>query len=242
MHRSDRKSPDKSENVGDGLEFSSALHVDQGGDLSLNYAGELQSIDHPLGCLKRQGGLPHADADAYVLDRQLVCYMRLDGGRVVTWRLFTSEYAHRVFKFERFYVLGIPQHFSNDDVNDLLVNTVGDMFSLQVHMRYDGIDKRDSNVEEDRIVRVGFELILPPPGRILQNDMRPVVRTGLRAKRLLANGLLSFSAYIFLDTEREAESAGERLILSVEVSLLITLRPYYSLCRIKTAYFSLGVN
>ena len=119
---------------------------------------------------------------------------------------------------------------------------VDDMICYQVHMRYDGIDKRDSNVEEDRIVRVGFELILPPPGRILQNDMRPVVRTGLRAKRLLANGLLSFSAYIFLDTEREAESAGERLILSVEVSLLITLRPYYSLCRIKTAYFSLGVN
>ena len=76
--QSDQKCPDRSENVGDCLEVSSALHADGGGKLGLIHAGELRYIGHILSCPNRQSGLIHADANADVLNLQ-----RLDGERVV---------------------------------------------------------------------------------------------------------------------------------------------------------------
>ena len=48
--------------------------------------------------------------------------------------LLTREKCASHYKRERFNFLGIPLHFSNDDVNDLFVNTVSDVVSLQIHM------------------------------------------------------------------------------------------------------------
>ena len=49
---------------------------------------------------------------------------------------------------------------------------------------------------------------------MIQSEVRPVAsRTELRDKRLLAIGLLSFSADLFVGTVRKAESAGDKVNL-----------------------------
>ena len=69
--RSDRKRPDQSENVGDGLIDSGTLHADKRASFGLIHAGKNGHIGHLYGSLYRQGGLLHDDTDADVLYRQL---------------------------------------------------------------------------------------------------------------------------------------------------------------------------
>ena len=110
-------------------------------------------------------------------------------------------------------------------------------------MRYDIIDKRDSKVEEGRLVRVGHELIFRPLGRMLQSEVQSVViRKELSAKRLLANGLLPYSPDFFLDKVRDAESSGHEIDLVGFSVLADKLKTIFQLVFIVERHTARGGN
>ena len=79
-------------------------------------------------------------------------------------------------------------------------------------MKYDGINKQDSNAGQDCLDKFGLELILLPLGRMPQSEVLQIVlRKGVHANRLLANVFLSFRGDLFLDTVRQAELAGKEV-------------------------------